>query len=924
MKTQPATPRIVKRVRSLFVIAVLIPLALGAWFSYRQVELALIQQSYDRSFSAARFHGTIVLDRLIEAELLLQEMQSVEDIRSGRLGAVVDHSRIAPRPARMEPSKTAISVNPLTAEVVLSGLFTGDALAGQYYRVGLNHEALFGLEEDHLVSAQFCVLEGELIVYCTTGLKPETESILAMLMFQSGQPRTTWPSTTGSLFYATSRQLFLPSHFDSASWTVVVAESDDIVFAPISQFRWMFPALTALALCVLLFLVLNQTRRQLGPIAALQSHARKVGSGEFETRLELRTNDEFTVLADSFNGMAKQLGDQFAFLKAMSEIDSALLESTQLATLCDAILCRVTLLLPVDSAAIVAIDELGAGTPVLYSLCRGQSSTGDAQSLPLTVLQLEELLDDFGEGSVTDESLDGEPLASYVGGDGDLQVCPLRFEGRTLGALLLRFPGRVPYGDETRERVRAFKDRLTVALSAIERQRKLYTQAHFDHLTGLPNRMLFLDRLEQYFAQAARQGSKVAVIYADLDKFKLVNDTLGHEQGDALLQETAARFSSLVRGSDTVARLAGDEFAIALPSIAQELDVLKVLRTVEREFSRPFEIAGQEFHLKASMGIALYPDNGETAEEVLKNADIAMFRVKSNPAQSYLFYEERMNYELQERTLMAQDLKRALDDGSFSLAYQPKVDAATHTIQSVEALIRWKHPEQGWISPARFIPIAEEAGLITDIGRFALNAACQALAHWQSLGLPIGQVAVNVSPRQIQYTNLVRDVEDALASARLAPECLELEITENLLIEDYQKTEAVLRQLKGVGVGLALDDFGTGYSSLSHIHELSFDTLKIDKCFVDHIGDSESSDAIVRSIVALGKTLDKKLVAEGVEDEAQLAFLTDAGCQVLQGYYFSKPLTGEALASLARLGQKLPVAGARAMERDTALVVEPI
>lgn len=456
------------------------------------------------------------------------------------------------------------------------------------------------------------------------------------------------------------------------------------------------------------------------------------------------------------------------------------------------------------------------------------------------------------------------------------------------------------------ERIQAIRDRLTVALSALERQYALYVQAHYDHLTGLPNRMLFLDRLDQYFAQARRQHKRVAVVYADLDKFKLINDTLGHKFGDEVLKEAAGRFAPLIRGSDTVARLSGDEFALALPAVVSDNDVDRVLKDVIREFAAPFSVAGQEFHLNVSMGVALYPDDGGTAEEVLKRADIAMYRAKSNPGCAYRFYEERMNHELQERTRLAQELKQALRDGGLSLAFQPKVDATTHRIESAEALIRWQHPERGWMSPGLFIPVAEEAGLIPEIGEFALQAACEQCAQWQREGLSINQVAVNVSPRQIQYTDLVSVVEQTLVRTQLPPHCLELEITEDLLIEDYEKTEAVLSQLKALGVGLALDDFGTGYSSLGHLHELSFDTLKIDKCFVDNIGTSDSSDAIVNSIVALGKTLNKKLVAEGVENLDQLRFLADTGCELIQGYYFSKPLSPEELSQLLALDCALP------------------
>ncbi|MDZ7782964.1 MAG: bifunctional diguanylate cyclase/phosphodiesterase [Halioglobus sp.] len=401
---------------------------------------------------------------------------------------------------------------------------------------------------------------------------------------------------------------------------------------------------------------------------------------------------------------------------------------------------------------------------------------------------------------------------------------------------------------------------------------------------------------------------RIGVIYADLDRFKVVNDTHGHFAGDTVLRETAHRLRELVRESDTVARLSGDEFVFALPGLKEPAAIMKVVDAIIDVLEKPFSINGQDFLLDVSIGISMYPGDGDCAEELLKNADLAMYKAKAAPATRYLFFEETMNREIRERSKLGQDLLYAISREQLSLAYQPKVDARSHRIRSAEALVRWRHPVRGWVSPAKFIPISEETGAIQAIGEFALRQACEQFSQWRLQGLPIEQVAVNISPYQVLYSDLPALVVKVLTENGLEPHHLELEITESLLIDDYAKSEEVLSTLKSIGISLALDDFGTGYSSLAHIHQLSFDTLKIDKCFLDDLGVRPNAEAIIESILAMGLSLDKNIVAEGIDNQAQLRFLRDKGCHLYQGYYFSKPLTSDELENLLSRGQALPVA----------------
>lgn len=924
--------RVLQRIRALFFLTVLLPIGLGAWLSYQQIESSLLNQSYLRSYDAARFHGTLIIEQLLRTDASLKGMiaKGIAD-SSNPLAAdliVIDPNNnvieaSGSLPIEQYPNintsntlgdqRSTIVTSQESAQIFLSGNADSLTEADARFIAQLNKQALFGNEEDQLVHAELCIIERTTVLHCTSALTQEIESLLDAMQAIGNDGRFAWKSASGYDYFGSMRELFLPSRFHSASWSIVVAEREDTVFAPIAVFRWLFPALSLLTIVVLLLLAVNQTRRQLGPLSKLRAHAARLGTGDFDTRLELETNNEFEALADSFNGMAERLGSQFQYLEAMSEIDAALLNSADLNRLSETILARVSTLLPVESAAILSLNTKQQREPSLLFYADHNQSDLQTEQEAIPAWLVQSLSTSEEVVSLDRDSEDTQALEGLIDGTGPLLIHPLHFEQRPLGALLLRHNKDSSLSDDDEERVEGIKDRLRVALSALDRQEKLYTQAHFDQLTSLPNRMLFVDRLNQSLAHAKRQNQKVAVIYADLDRFKIVNDTLGHDRGDQILKDAASRFCSLVRGSDTVARLSGDEFAIALPAISSHLDVVKVIKLLEAAFAKPFHLEGQEFQLNVSMGIALYPQDADTADNLLKNADIAMYRVKGDPINAFKFYEQRMNQELLDRTTLAQQLQHAVRNNGLSIAYQPKVDCNTHRIVSAEALIRWEHPVHGWISPAKFIPIAEEAGLIPEIGEYVLNAACEQMDIWRNSGLNINQIAVNVSPRQIQYTDFVSIVERTLSTMGLPPSCLELEITEDLLIEDYEKTEMALSRLKALGVGLALDDFGTGYSSLGHLHELSFDTLKIDKCFVDNIGTSDNSDAIVMSVVALGKTLDKKLVAEGVETVEQLRFLTKTGCHLIQGYYFSKPLMEAEFTQLLNRDCPLPYSEPKAV-----------
>jgi diguanylate cyclase (GGDEF)-like protein len=426
--------------------------------------------------------------------------------------------------------------------------------------------------------------------------------------------------------------------------------------------------------------------------------------------------------------------------------------------------------------------------------------------------------------------------------------------------------------------------------------------ANYDVLTGLPNRFLMQDRLAQVIAQAHRNRLRVALMHIDLDRFKVVNETLGHYVGDALLKQAAERVRKATREADTVARVGGDEFTIVFPNVTSVQTLSAAAEVMLDDLAKPFPSEGQELFVSASVGISLYPDDAGSVDELITHADAAMSTAKHLGRNNFQFFTSNMNQEVQERMLIEAGLRTAIQRDELSLVFQPKIDLATRRIFGAEALLRWKHPKLGMISPSRFIPVAEEAGLVGQIGEWVLHAACRQIREWQDAGYSL-QVAVNVSARQFQEYDVAELVMEIMRDTGVLARNLEIELTESAVMNDAESSIITLERLATLGVQIAIDDFGTGYSSLSYLKRLPLDLLKIDQSFVRDISSDPNDAAIVRAIITLARALGIKVIAEGVENEAQLAFLNAHGCQYAQGYLFGRPLTTLQLVKLVTTGE---------------------
>ena len=446
-------------------------------------------------------------------------------------------------------------------------------------------------------------------------------------------------------------------------------------------------------------------------------------------------------------------------------------------------------------------------------------------------------------------------------------------------------------------------------------EEKMHYLAMYDGLTGLPNRQLFHEQLEQVVARARRNGERVAAMFIDLDRFKRINDTLGHATGDMLLREVSVRLNNCVRTTDYVglanepitseghvARLAGDEFTVTLDALRDPQDAARVARRIIADLSRPFMLSGQEVVVTASVGIAVYPADGEEAEILLKNADVAMYQAKSLGRNTYQFFAGEMNSAAVERLRLENDLRRAMERGQLALHYQIKIDARDGGIVGVEALMRWRHPELGMVPPVRFIPIAEDIGLIVSLGEWVLEEACRQIKAWCDAGLPRVAMAVNLASPSFRQPDLVEKVASALRRHGVHPAELCIEATESILMRDADATMTTLKQLRELGVKLSIDDFGTGYSSLSYLRRFPIDQLKIDRSFVNELAVNNDDAAIITAIASLARSLNLDVVAEGVETVEQARLLAEQGCHIMQGYFFGKPVPAEDLTKLLEQG----------------------
>ncbi len=940
-----------RRLLFLFIGSALVPTLLIALISFRSVRGQLETQSEDRLHAAANAIERVVFDRLeaIEEDLRRNGPRLIR-CASAPASVACDEDLSDPFAAAALFDPASGAVRPLVGDLTAAtaalpfpkieagqSAVVADLVGGRQRLIMVHHisgaggegpivigqlhlDGLWATSDGDLLpeSIQFAWVDPVAGILAAKGEPPPVVGVVAARMAAERSGSFEWSGSAESYLAAfrafpDSRRLQLPA------WRVVASESTSRMLAPMADFTRMFPLLLIVGVGSVAGLALSQIRRSLVPLMVLQRGTRRVTIKDFETRVQVTSGDEFEELASSFNAMADQVGRQFRAVTTAAEIDRTVLSSVDRLTIVQTALKRLPDLVPCEALGVALFDETDPG--------RGQGWWADGQgrvelveeTISFSAADWKDLRAPVGPTVYRPDRSVPQFVADIIrGGHGPIDVYPLRFAGALFGVMAIRRGLGASNDAADLTQIERLADHIAVALSNARMVEQVRLLAFYDNLTGLPNRMLSKERLTQALQRAARTRRHVAVCFLDLDHFSGINDTLGHDLGDQLIRDVASRLSVCCRETDVisriagdcgpleVARLGGDEFTVVLPDLADPQDADRTARRILSCFTEPFRLGTNEVYVSTSMGIAVYPQDGQTIEDLVKNADVAMYHAKENGRNTFRLYSPTMNSEAMGRMRLDQQLRRAVDAGQFAMVYQPIADTATGAVIGAEALVRWNHPERGLLSPAEFIAMTEESGLIVRLGEWILRTVCAQGKLWADQGVGPLRLSVNLSGRQLQRSDIVDLIWGILQETKLPPRSLVLELTESVLMQPDSPVATSIRALAKLGVRFAIDDFGTGYSSLSYLKHFPVETLKIDQSFIKDVLTDSDDAAITSAVIALGKALGISVVAEGVETGAQAAYLAQHGCHQIQGYFVGQPLpAAEFAASLPGLGRRL-------------------
>lgn len=697
-------------------------------------------------------------------------------------------------------------------------------------------------------------------------------------------------------------ELFLRGEFQDNAWRFVVKRQYPLSDSPLDNFLSSYGYIGAAVFSLLLVALLSlmQIRRTMVPLERLVEGTRNISKGEF-TQVEVAGESEFAELADSFNGMSANIKRQLETMQSLSSIDRDMATKLDVAQLIKQIIARTQSLMPAAIVSVTRLEEVSNHeAQCSISISEKVSLTSPRLTIPNQEISV---IKSYGVGQFVLCKKDGllihESFLAKLGAK-YCWILPIFWQGEMCAFLSVADEVPMPQDSPNWDEIRELAGRIGIAISAQEREHKLLAQAQYDNLTGLPNRILLQDRLRQAMEHSDRSGEPFLLAFIDLDRFKFINDSLGHKTGDQLLCEVSRRLEQAVRDTDTVARFGGDEFIVILQGEMDDNFRIGILQRLIQAVEAPFIIGDHQTITTCSVGVSIYPTDATDADTLLSSADIAMYRAKELGKNNFQFFTQSMNEKIANHLRLETNLRKALEQNEFVVYYQPKIDLKSKLIVGMEALIRWNSPELGFVSPANFIPLAEESGLIVPIGQWVLKTACEQAVAWQKAGYGTLLMSVNLSARQFQQKSLVNSIAAILIETGLEGKCLELELTESLVMGELETALKTLHEIKSLGVHLSIDDFGTGYSSLSYLKKLPVDTLKIDKSFTDDIVLHSDIAPIAASIIALAKNLKLKVVAEGVESYDQVKYLSAHGCDEIQGYYFSEPAAALSIEDLLK------------------------
>lgn len=928
--------RVGRRVLLFFFVTALLPLLLMALLSLSQVRTLLLEQGSARIANTAKVYATDVYERLLSARnaAMLAVSSSSTPASVSRavlrnfvfLAAVTPDGRMRTQfgvaPPAIHQALQAFRGSLVRSESLLSRAADGQLLLlqrvpgpdGSVLVGELDPAYVWGEEDELKAGFVLCVVDGGTLaqLHCPKGQAMNLAEAVKAGSLGIESRDIVWEQNADR-YRARVWGQYMLNDFGTADWYFAIGAPETDILTPMYAFGRVYLPILALALLLIVWVSMHQVGTTLLPLGKLAASTRRLGTNDFSARVQVTSDDEFGELGEAFNTMADRLDRRFRLSTAQAEIDRLILERTALDAIVECTLRHARALVPTAGVKVILLDHSGASSARLMeveadpdldrSILRTRTISMSAAQRPAPTSPL---MTPYAPSGPAPEWLSATPDPTPA----SLWICPLTWGTVECGWLLVATPPDGDFSDEGLRMIDSLANRLAVAAASAWREGELFQRAHYDTLTGLANRELFTDRLEHEIVRCKRDGKALAVMFIDLDQFKAVNDSHGHSAGDLLLCEAANRIRTLVRDGDTVSRRGGDEFTLLAIDVREQRDALSIAQSIIGALSQPFVVNGHQCFLSASVGIALYPDNGATAELLLKHADTSMYRAKATGRGQVMFFEDRMNVEAMNRVAVDRGVRQALELGELVLHYQPQVELASNRVVSAEALIRWNHPTRGLLGPFEFIPIAEEGPLICAIGRWVLEEACRQIRQWRSDGLPIERVSVNVSARQFHEDDFIDHVRATVVEPGLAPH-IEFEITESVLLEQSTVLVEKLNELRAFGSTIALDDFGTGFSSLAYLKSLPVHAVKIDRMFVDDIDRSVDARAFVEAMIVMSHVLGRWVVAEGAERHSHVAVLRELGCELVQGYVYSRPLPAADFETFVRtFGREEPLRAA--------------
>ncbi len=973
----PLRSRFGRRLLLLFVGSTVLPTAVVATLSYRHVTEYLVTQSESSLHQASKAFGAAIFERLLMLDATLKNVAASPALAAALRGdSSASRSSVDPAAARRFTAVEFITAGgeripllgsleelpllgprdsadladglPLLTARHVDGGATRTFMVRRVARARPDRSPVEGLlvgevDADHLwaTSDQSLISAGTILTvrddsaHVLMSSVAGTHSVLRRMGLDVEQEPDSLLIHQPEAYVFSEWPILLDEVFSAPTWTLVLGRSRADVLGPVHRFSETLLVVVLISTGLVLILSVHRIRRSLAPMRELQEGTRRIAGRDFGSRVSIRSRDEFEELGASFNAMAAQLDRQFQALATAAEIDRAVLSATSADEIVATLLERLPDVYPCAAVSVTLMTTDGAKSlPTQVRDClRG---AGVRMRVDLRADHVQDLLD--GPDASVVPSADLERVPPYLAplleaGRSAYFLLPLRYQRQLVGVIVVAERNEEAPEPEDRVQLRRLADQAAVALANARMLEQVRTLAFYDSLTGLPNRLSHKERLAKALDEASRRGTLVAAFFIDLDHFSRINDTLGHEAGDHLLQQVAARLRASCREREDevanareavdpeVARLGGDEFTVIMPGLEDPEDAGKLARRILSSLAHPFRLAGREIFVNASIGIAVHPYDGKDIDTLLMHADTAMYKAKEQGGNSYQSYSRSMNATALQRLTLENALRRALEREEFEVHYQPIVDATTGSPISAEALVRWRHPELGLLLPSEFIPLAEENGLIVPIGEWVMRRACLQSLEWQRAGLAPIRVVVNISSRQLTR-GMTDSVGRILRDTGLEARWLGLELTETVLVNHQKEGTDTLHALRAMGLHLSVDDFGTGYSSFSYLKHFPLDTLKIDRAFIRDITSDPDDAAISTAIIALGHALGLTVTAEGVETEEHVKLLQEQGCDEMQGYFFSRPVAADAMAELLR-GRKAGRSGRRGGRAAIAIPASP-